>query len=94
MVWTTGPTFEPQDGENPDAGSPRADDMYGARDMLSIVAGLDREINRLSAAKAVPLDLAHKAHIERTASSLASASLSDGTSRNGARFDSLVLGER
>ena len=53
----TGPTFEPQD-ENPDAVEARADDM------LDVVAGIDREINRLTAAKAIALDLAHRAHLE------------------------------
>jgi hypothetical protein len=68
----TGPTFEPADGENPDAVPTREDDM------LDVVAGLDREINRLAAAKALALDLAHRAQLE--------------TVNRG--FDSRVLAER
>jgi hypothetical protein len=84
----TGPTFEPRDSENPGALPARADDM------LDVVAGIDRELNRLAAAKAIALDLAHRAHVEQIAPSRAAASLADGTSRDGARFNSLVLAER
>jgi hypothetical protein len=79
----TGPSFEPAD-----ALSARDDDM------LDVVAGIDRELNKLAAAKAIALDLAHRAHVEKVAPSRAGASLADGTARNGARFDSAVLAER
>ena len=46
--------------------------------MLDVVAGIDREMNRLAAAKALALELAHRAQIE--------------TVKHG--FDSRVLGER
>ena len=52
--------------------------------MLDVVAGLDREINRLTAAKAIALDLAHRAQRNRLCES-------QGVE---ARFDSAVLGER
>ena len=48
--------------------------------MLDVVAGIDREINRLSAAKAIALDLAHRANTE--------------TVVRGRGFDSRVLAER
>jgi hypothetical protein len=67
-----GPTFEPAD-----AVAPRANDM------LEVVAGIDRELNKLAAAKAIALDLAHRAHVEK---------VSPG--RLGERFDSVVLAER
>ncbi|HEX4401298.1 MAG TPA: DUF222 domain-containing protein [Galbitalea sp.] len=54
----TGPTFEPQDDENPDAHPACADDM------LDVVAGIDREMNRLAAAKAIALELAHRAQLD------------------------------
>ncbi|MCU1295703.1 MAG: endonuclease [Bryobacterales bacterium] len=79
----TGPRFEPADA------LPARDG-----DMLDVVAGIDRELNKLAAAKAIALDLAHRAHVEQVAPSRAGASLADGTSRDGARFDSAVLAER
>jgi hypothetical protein len=63
-------------------------------DMLDVVAGIDREINRLTAAKAIALDLAHRAHLELVAPRRAGASLADATSRGGARLNSVVLAER
>jgi hypothetical protein len=80
---TSGPTFQPA-GALPSRGD----------DMLDVVAGIDREMNKLAAARALALNLAHKAHLEQVAPSLAGASLADGTSRSGARFDSVVLAER
>jgi hypothetical protein len=80
---TSGPTFQPA-GALP----PQADDM------LDVVAGIDRQINKLTGARALALNLAHKAHIEQVAPSRAGASLSQGTSRDGARFGSVVLAER
>jgi Domain of unknown function (DUF222) len=79
----TGPTFEPAD-----AVAPRADDM------LDVVAGIDRELNKLAAAKAIALDLARRAHVEKVAPSRPGASLIDGTSRDGSRFNSVVLADR
>jgi hypothetical protein len=73
----TGPTFESRD-ETPDANSGRVPDM------LDVVAGLDREINKLTAARAIALDLAHRA-------------LRDGqceTQEVEAQFNWAVLGER
>jgi Domain of unknown function (DUF222) len=79
----TGPTFEP-------AGAlPQRD-----ADMLDVVAGLDREINRLAAMKALALNLARKAHTEQSMRRHAGGSLSDDSSRNGARFDSALLAQR
>jgi hypothetical protein len=84
----TGPAFEPQDDADPGA-RPARD-----YDMLDVVAGLDREINRLSAAKAIALDLAHRAHTEHDKPRAAARSLADRVSPIEARFDSAVLGER
>jgi hypothetical protein len=79
----TGPTFEP-------AGAlPRRD-----ADMLDVVAGLDREINRLAAMKALALNLARKAHTEQSVRRHAGGSLSDGSARNSARFDWALLAQR
>ena len=52
--------------------------------MLDVVAGLDREINRLTAAKAIALDLAHRAQRDGVCTG-------QGVE---AQFDSAVLGER
>jgi hypothetical protein len=77
----TGPTFEPDQN---------ADEAHsvglGARaeDMLDVVAGLDRELNKLSAARAVALELAHRESRERRGG---------GVDPSG-RFSSAVLGER
>jgi len=81
----TRPIFESRD-DAPDANSARATDM------LDVVAG--REINRLSAAKAVALELAHRAYLEQDRSSAAAGSLADRVSLLEARFNSAVLGER
>ncbi|HEX3678962.1 MAG TPA: DUF222 domain-containing protein [Galbitalea sp.] len=70
----TGPTFEPWADENPDAHPACADDM------LDVVAGIDREMNRLAAAKAIALELAHRAQTETVAP--------------GPGFDSRLLAER
>jgi hypothetical protein len=83
----TGPTFEPQD-DAADAHSARSDDM------LDVVAGLDREINKLSAARAIALELAHRASRERGSARRAAASLCDNSSRDGTAFNAAVLGER
>ncbi len=72
-----GPTFESRD-DAPDANCGRPNDM------LDVVAGLDREINRLTAAKAIALDLAHRAQRD---------GLATGRGLE-VQFDSAVLGER
>ena len=84
----TGPAFEPQDDAIPGV-LPERD-----YDMLDVVAGLDREINRLSAAKAIALQLAHRAHVEQGTQRTAAGSLADPVSPIEARFNSSVLGER
>jgi hypothetical protein len=74
----SGPTFEPTEGL-----PTRADDM------LDVVAGIDREMNRLAAAKALAVNLAHRAHTEHGAIPLAG-----DMARAGVRFESRVLAER
>jgi Domain of unknown function (DUF222) len=77
-----GPTFEPRENHNPEAFPARADDPLEAPDMLDVVAGIDREINKLSAAKAIALDLAYRSQNARA------------TSQDGSHFNARVLAER
>jgi hypothetical protein len=79
----SGPTFEPPDAH------PQRD-----ADMLDVVAGLDRELNRLTALKAIALNLARKAHTERIALRRSGASVADDRNRPGPRFDSAILAQR
>jgi hypothetical protein len=84
----TGPTFEPQDEQNPDPESARPDDM------LDVVAGIDREINRLAGLKAIALSLAHRALIEHDKAKRAAGPLASDNFRAGASFDSAILAQR
>jgi hypothetical protein len=83
-----GPTFEPADAR------PARENDAESSDMLDVVAGIDRELNRLSALRAMALNLAHRAHVEQVSPRRAGASLSDDSGRAGARFNSTVLAER
>jgi hypothetical protein len=73
----TGPTFDARES-TPGGNSPRPDDM------LDVVAGLDRELNKLAAARAVALELAARASRERRKVDLQPSD----------RFSSALLDER
>jgi hypothetical protein len=84
----TGPTF-------PSADTPAsAEPERGPDDMLDVVAGLDRQINQLTALKARALVLAHTAHVEHVAPQHAALSISGRSSHPAARFNNAVLAER
>jgi len=77
----SGPSFAPADAVPARGG-----------DLLDVVAGLDRQINQLSALRALALDLARKEHLARAAGQ--AATRADAEVSSVARFDSAVLAQR
>lgn len=77
----SGPSFAPADAVPARGG-----------DLLDVVAGLDRQINQLSALRALALDLARKEHLARAAGQ--AATRADAEVSSVARFDSTVLAQR